>query len=207
MYLLQLNPITGLIKDDDELDNWMAIESFRDLVNKEGYGIQALTCVALVIDYGSIINNYSEKEKPLKAMNIVFNNRKALNWNCDEIQLACINYKELQYNPSLEEKGLMEQLRINKLNEIKNAETTFQKTSLLKELSNINDLHDAFDKKNGNKEKFAESPVRNGYKLTRLEVKILDKKSFYYERQKREAEARERELAKARESDSGSTES
>lgn len=201
MYLLQLNPITGLLKEDDELDGWMAIESFRDLLAKEGYGIRALTCVALVMDYASIIKNYSEKERPLKAMEIVFNKRKALNWNCDEIQLACINYKELQYNPTLEEKTLLDELRITKLNEIKNAENTFKKTTLLKELSNINALHDSFESKNGGKDSFTESPVRNGYKLTRLEVKILDKKSFYYERQKRESEAKERELAAARSSE------
>lgn len=196
MYLLQLDPFTGLIKEDLELDGWMAIESFRDLINTKGYGIQALTCVALVMDYGSIIKNYSEKERPLKAMEIVFNKRKALNWNSDEIQLACINYKEIQYNPSLEEKTLLDELRITKLNEIKNADNTFKKTLLLKELSNINDLHDSFDKKNGVKDMFAESPVRNGYKLTRLEVKILDKKSFYYERQQREQRAKEQaELA------------
>ena len=64
-------------------------------------------------------------------MEIVFDNRKALNWNCDEIQLACINYKELQYNPTLEEKSLLEELRISKLNEIKKAKDSFSKTTLL----------------------------------------------------------------------------
>lgn len=193
MYLLQLNPFTGLIKEDDELDGWMAIASFRDLVSKEGYGIEALTCVALVIDYGSVIKNYSEKERPLRAMEDVFNNRKALNWNCDEIQLACINYKELQYNATLEEKALLDELRITKLNEIKEADSTYKKTVLLKELSGINDLHDSFDKKNAAKDTFAESPVRNGYKLLRLEIKVTDQKSFYYERAKREQEQRDRE--------------
>lgn len=197
MYLMQLDPFTGLIKEDKDLDGWMAIPSFRDLVSKEGYGIKALTCVAIVIDYGSLIKNYNEKERPLKAMEIVFDTRKAILWNCDEIQLACINYKELQYNPALEEKTLLDDLRINKLNEVKNANTSYLKTSLLKELSNINDLHDSFDKKHAAKDMFSESPVRNGYKLSRLEIKILDKKSFYYERKKREAEqkARAKELA------------
>jgi len=198
MYLLELNSFTGLIKEDAELDGYLAIESFRILVNKEGYGLRALTCVALVMDYGSIIKSYSEKERPLKAMEIVFNNRKALNWNCDEIQLACINYKQLQPNPVLEEKMLLNELRITKLEEIKNAETTYQKTTLLKELANINDLNDSFDKKNGDKDTFAESPVRNGYKLLRLEIKILDPKSFYYERKRRETEAKERELEEQR---------
>ena len=198
MYLLQLNEYTGLIKEDSELDGWTAIASFRDLVLKEGYGVHALTCVALVMDYGSIIKHYNEKERPMRAMEIVFNSRKALNWNCDEIQLACINYKELQYNPVLEEKTLLDELRITKLNEIKESDSTFQKTTLLKELSNINALHDSFESKNASKDTFSESPVRNGYKLSRLEIKILDKKSFYYERQKRESEAKERDSAAAK---------
>jgi hypothetical protein len=130
-------------------------------------------------------------------MEIVFNTRKAILWNCDEIQLACINYKELQYNPSLEEKTLLDELRISKLNEIKNAETTYQKTQMLKELSSINALHDSFESKNGAKDSFADSPVRNGYALLRLEIKILDKKSFYYERKKRESDKAERDKAES----------
>lgn len=196
MYLIEIDPITGLVKDDVVLDGWKSITSFRELVDKEGYGIKALTCVALVMDYTSIIKNYSEKERPIKAMEIIFDNRKALNWNCDEIQLACINYKELQYNPTLEEKSLLDELRIAKLNEIKNVKGSFEKTTLLKELSNINDLVKSFEVKNGTANTFNESPVRNGYALSRLEIKILDKKSFYYERKKRRAEER-----RAKESD------
>jgi hypothetical protein len=199
MYLIAIDPITGLIKEDEVLDGWKGIPSFLALHDKEGYGIKALTCVALVMDYTSIIKNYSEKERPIKAMEIIFDDRKALNWNCDEIQLACINYKELQYNPTLEEKSLLEELRISKLNEIKNAKSSFEKASLLKELSNINDLVRSFETKNGSTNTFNESPVRNGYALSRLEIKILDQKSFYYERKKRRAEDR-----KAKDQESGS---
>lgn len=197
MYLIEIDPITGLIKDDEVLDGWKAIPSFLALFEKEGYGIKAITCVALVMDYTSIIKNYSEKERPIKAMEIVFDNRKALNWNCDEIQLACINYKELQYNPTLEEKSLLEELRISKLNEIKNVKSSFEKTTLLRELGSINDLVKSFEAKNGTANTFNESPVRNGYVLSRLEIKILDQKSFYYDRKKRKAEER-----RAKESDS-----
>lgn len=187
MYLIEIDPITGLIKEDEVLDGWKAIPSFKALYEKEGYGLKALTCVALVMDYTSIIKNYSEKERPIKAMEIIFDNRKALNWNCDEVQLACINYKELQYNPTLEEKSLLEELRISKLNEIKNAKSSLEKAVLLKELSNINDLVKSFEAKNGTANTFNESPVRNGYALSRLEIKILDQKSFYYERKRRKS--------------------
>lgn len=185
MYLLQLNPITGLVKEDPELDGYLAIESFRVLVQKEGYGIRALTAVALVIDYGSPIKNYNERERPKKAVEIVYNNREAILWNCDEIQLACINYKELQYNPTLEEKKIIDDLRVEKLDEIKEAPDTFEKQKKLRELGSINELSEQFDKKNGTKDLFTESPVRNGYSLSRLERKITDLKSFYYGKQQR----------------------
>ena len=189
MYLLQLNPITGLVKEDVELDGYLAIESFRDLISKKGFGIKALTVVALVVDYGSPIKNYNERERPKKALEIVFNDRDAIQWNCNEIQLACINYKELQYNPVLEEKKIIEDLRVDKLEDIKNAPDSFEKQKLLRELGGINNLYEDFEKKNGSRDLFTESPVRNGYKLSRLEQKITDKKSFYYERRKHKSES------------------
>lgn len=203
MYLCKINPITGLVELNDETDGIYAIESFREVLNKPGYGIQAFTCVALVVDYGSLLARYSEKERPLKAMEIVFNDRKAITWFSDEIQLACINYKQLQFNAALQEKTLLDELRINKLEEIKEETESFKKTSLLRELNSINDLHEAFEKKNSTKDLFAESPIRNGYKLSRLEIKITDKKSFYYERKKREQ--RESESSDIEPIDSGTT--
>lgn len=193
MYLMQLDNFTGLIKEDEHLDGWRAVDSFRNLVNDKRFGLKALTCVALVVDYGSIIEHYSDKERPLKAMEIIYHSRTELNWNLDEIQLACIHYKEFQYNANLEERALLNELKTNKLEEIRNAETTAQKAVLLKELNAINDLVDSFDKKHGDQDLYAKSPVRNGYTLSRLEVKLLDPKSFYYERRKREDERLERD--------------
>ena len=196
-YLLQFDPFTGLIKNEPEHDGWMAIEAFRDLVNAEGYGIKALTCVCLVMDYGSPIKQYSEKERPAKAMEMVYYNRSAILWNSDEIQFACIQYKELQYDAALEEKKMLEDLRRDKLDQIGSETEESKKKYLLKELNDINVMVDNFEKKNSGKDLFYKSPVRNGYALQRLEIKLTDKKSFYHDREK----AREREQRRQQEAD------
>lgn len=49
-----------------------------------------------------------------------------------------------------------------------------------KQLGLINELIDKFEKKNKDTDIFSDGPVRNGYKLTRLEEKQLDKNSFYH---------------------------
>lgn len=190
MYLLQLDPKTGLLRQENELDGWMAIESFRKLV--ELHGIKALTCVALVMDYGSLIKHYTEKERPHKAMQNVYYNRDALQWFSDEIQLACIHYKELQFDPVLEEKKILDGIRIDKLEEIKNEPDNFKKQNLLRELGQINGLHESFEKKHSTQDFFHKSPVRNGYHLQRLEIKLTDPKSFYHERRQAEQRAKER---------------
>lgn len=188
MYLMQLDPVTGLVKEDPDMDGWMAIESFRELYHLKGYGIYGLTVVALVVDYGSVFSRYSEKERPLKAIENIYGKRDAILWNCDEMQIASIAYADLQYNATLEEKKIIDNLRVTKLQEIQDAESTFDKQKLLRELGSINDMHDVFDKKNSSRDLFTKSPVRNGYTLSRLETKIEDPKSFYYERKQRESE-------------------
>lgn len=203
MYLLQIDTFTGLVKEDPELDGFMAVPSFRELYNKEGYGIKAITCVALYMDYGSIIKRYNDKERAEKAMEMVYDNRKAILWNSDEIQLALINYKELQYDKTLEEKKILDQMHLEKLSEIKDSESSYDKTVKMKELTQINNLMDSFDAKNQGKDLFKESPVRNGYTLQRLEILLTDKKSFYYEREERERKFKEKQSASAKENSAG----
>ncbi|MNY59649.1 hypothetical protein D3C86_1961200 [compost metagenome] len=58
-------------------------------------------------------------------------------------------------------------------------------------------MHDAFEAKHNQKDLFAESPVRNGYKLGRLEIKLLDKKSFYYDKENKRKQAEERKKSSA----------
>lgn len=180
MYLLELDD-NGLVKEDLEHDGWKSIPSFLDLY--KSLGIKAITVVALYADHLSPLRYYPEKDRFNKALDFVCNERKIKFLN-DKIQLAIINYKELQYSHTIEEKRLLESLKINALNEIKSIEDPSEKIKALKRLSDINSSLEAFEKKNGQKDLYLESPVRNGYKLSRLEIKLTDKKSFYYDKEK-----------------------
>lgn len=51
---------------------------------------------------------------------------------------------------------------------------------LFKQLNTIKTLIENFNKANEDKDIYADGPVRNGYKLTRLEEKAMDKNSFYH---------------------------
>jgi len=53
-------------------------------------------------------------------------------------------------------------------------------TLLFKQLGTIKDLISNFNKQNDSDDIFSDGPIRNGYKLTRLEEKVEDKNSFYY---------------------------
>lgn len=51
---------------------------------------------------------------------------------------------------------------------------------LFKQLETIKKLIENFNKQNEDKDIFSEGVVRNGYKLTRLEIKAIDKNAFYH---------------------------
>jgi len=53
-------------------------------------------------------------------------------------------------------------------------------TALFKQLGTIKDLIKNFERQNESEDIFADGPVINGYKLSRLEEKALDKNSFYH---------------------------
>lgn len=55
-----------------------------------------------------------------------------------------------------------------------------KKIELFKQLGTIKELIESFNKLNKDKDVFSDGPVRNGYKLSRLEEKALDKNSFYH---------------------------
>jgi hypothetical protein len=161
------------------MDGFNAIKEFRTLLNKKD-GLKQLTVVALVVDYQSVIRNYSDKERPNKAMDTVFQSRIKMLWNSEEVQAAAVAYKGLQFNLDIEEKIMLDEMRSSKIKEIQeesDSDIKIQKTGSLKR---INDLVEAFDKKHGHKDLFTEGPVRNGYALGRLEQKLLNKNSFYY---------------------------
>lgn len=251
MYLVELHPLTGLVKIDGEFDGIKAVKEFRDIINNTELGLACMTAIALTVDYLTPIGYYREEDRPYKAMEVATNgNRRAFPWAQESIQKALIKYQELQYNPTIEEKRTLDEMLLNKLKEINDekefakvfnpledatteniedlidefheikkflGEREFEKlnekeikslirkanlyvikpknesrreakrerdeeriTKLFKQLGTIKDLIANFNKKNESEDIYSDGPVRNGYKLTRLEEKALDKNSFYH---------------------------
>ena len=191
MYLLEFDSKTNLIVDIPTNDSWKGIKDFANLVNDKRFGLEAFSAVALAVDYASIISHYPEKDKPAKAMEIIYGNRKALVWNSDLIQKACKTYAGLQYNPELEEKAILEGMVNNKLQEAREAETDSIKLAKMAEYNKIKKQLDTFNEKHKDGDLFQNAPTRDGYTLSRLEEKMLRRKSFYYDRKEKERQYRQ----------------
>ena len=180
MYLVELNPTTGLVKVDKEFDGIRSIAEFRDVINDETLGAGCMTAIALTVDYLTPIKYYREEDRPYKAMEITCEgNRRAFDWNQEKIQRALIKYDDLQYNATIEEKRTLDFMLLEKLKEIKEENDEDKRMGQFKQLNTIKTLIENFNKQNEDKDIYSDGPVVNGYKLTRLEEKRLDKNSFY----------------------------
>lgn len=184
MYLTEIDPDTGLVSFEKEKDGWLAIPSFYALYKHSKFGIKAFTAVALYCDYLSPIRHYQDDERHLKAIDSVYDRRKDILWNNDLVQEAIIDYKSLQFDSTIEEKRMLEEMKVKKLNEIRAEVDDDMKMSLLAQLKKINTNIDDFNKNNKGVDLHKNSPVVNGYALSRLEQKMLNHKSFYYEKDK-----------------------
>lgn len=184
MYLVELDS-NGLVKVDKDQDGVMAIPEFRDVLLDETLGIKCFTAIALVADHLTSIRYYTDKDRPLKAMGIVMNNRRAFDWAQEKIQKALIKYDELQYNPVIEQKQLLMQMQMDKLNDIKLEKDNDKKVELFKQLGIVKGLIDNFNKEYADVDPYANGPVVNGYLLSRLEEKALDMSSFYNTKNKK----------------------
>lgn len=188
MYLTRINPETGLLLIENGEDGILAIKEFKAILDDESLGLGCLTAVALTVDYQSPIKFYSDKDRPRKAMEEVSGNRNEWEWNTDIIQLAMKKYDDLQYDPTLEEGRIYYNQKVERLKLISRWDTlpsdALEKVGrtmfdLKKELRSINTDIDDYEKRIENKDIFKDSPVVNGYKLSRLEQKLEKKNSFY----------------------------
>lgn len=193
MYLTEIDKHTGLVRIDDIDDGVLAIKAFRDVINSKDLGINCMTAIALAIDHKSPINFYDDKDRPLIAMEEVTGDRRKWEWKQDLIQIALKKYNELQYDPTLEEKRIHYDRKIRKLEEAKHAEAPLEKdengddiprkgpslSSIMSDIRKINADIKEFEKNIEGHNIYDNSPVKNGYKLTRLEQKLLKKVSFY----------------------------
>lgn len=189
MYLTKLDEKTGLVVIEDNDDGILAIKEFRDILNNEKHGIRCLTAIAITADYQSPYRYYSDTERHRKAQEEVTGDRNYWEWNVEEIQLALKKYDTLQYDPTLEEGRIHYDQKVRKLREIQEFDTlppddTKRKSTsvfqLKKELKSINVDLDDYEKRISGKDIYNESPVKNGYKLSRLEQKLEKKNSFYH---------------------------
>jgi hypothetical protein len=190
MYLTRIDKKTGLLLIEDGDDGILSIKEFRELMKSEDYGIYCLTAVALVADYQSPIRYYNDIDRPKKAQEEVIGDRNKWHLNTELIQSALKKYDALQYDPTLEEKRIYYDQKVRKLQQIKEYDTldsndekrkNITMAQLKKDLRSINDDIEAFTKRIEGQDIYHESPVVNGYSLSRLEQKLEKKSSFYHE--------------------------
>lgn len=193
MYLVKLDEETGLVIVDKNDDGVYAIKEFREIINNEKFGIRCFTAIALTADYQTPWRFYDDTDRPRKAQEEVTGNRDYWNWNLTEIQTCLRKYDDLQYDPTLEEGRIHYNQKIKKLKEIQEYDTLSSEekaekkkngitvATLKKELRAINTDIDEYDKRIAGKDVYKDSPVKNGYKLSRLEQKLENKNSFYHQ--------------------------
>jgi len=188
MYLTEIDENTGLLSIGQSKDGVTAIKEFRVILDKKGYGIECLTAIALTADYLTPFRHYDENDRPRAAMEEVTGNRDKWPWKDPIIQNALIKYRDLQFDPDLEEMQLHKQRKINIINKIKLAESLDDEErieknlnigNLTKNLRNINNDIEAFNKRVNKSELYTNAPTDNGYSLSRIEQKLLKKRSHY----------------------------
>ena len=178
MYLVQLDLISGLVKDDFTNDSWKGIKLFKELVERDG--LKALTVVALSVDYQSIYSHYKESDRPVRVIEEIYGSRTAIDYKDDLIQKCVEKYKELQFNPDLEQERIFNDRHISLLKKINEA-TEVDDDSLIdkynKQLANHQDTVDKFRKKFDREKAIDSSLASNGYVLSRIESDIKSRKN------------------------------
>jgi hypothetical protein len=178
MYLIEISKTTGLISEDLTNSGWRAIKDFRNLVDVRG--LEALTVVALVKDYQSPLRNYSQEDRPARAMEEIFDNREALDFNNDLLKNALNKYMELQFNIELEQRNLNNEIKIRYVKKIfeannKEDEVEIEKYTRLLQKHEVSTK--AFDQKIDVDELMKKSVTNSGYELTRIENDINSRKN------------------------------
>lgn len=184
MYLIEIDSETGLIQDVPSNSGWKAISVFRDLVKKKG--LKALTVVALSIDYLSIFHHYSEKDRPIRAMEEIYGKRNALDLEDQLVLNAIEKYRELQFNPDLEQEKINNDIKMRLLTKIQEAnirEDDPEIERLRKSLNNHEETIAKFNARFDKKSAIEKSVTNNGYELSRIENDIKSRKNSKFNNQ------------------------
>lgn len=180
MYLTKINPDTELVDISDINDGVLAIKEFSKVINHPDLGIECFTAIALTVDYASPIRYYIESERHMKAMKNVTGDSNKWPWANDHIQKALLKYDDLQFNEELKEQAIIREMKLRKLREVMEAKTDKEKLVLLKELDQVKTRERIFRENSDIGKALDNSPAKNDYKLSRLENKLKDSKSFYH---------------------------
>ncbi len=178
MYLITLDFNTGLVKDDVNYDSWKGIKCFKELVERDG--LKALTVVALSIDYLSIYYHYKESDRPIRVIEEVYGSRNAIDFKDELIQQCVSKYKELQFNPDLEQEKIFNERKISLLNKINIATDEDDDVAIDKYSKQLINHEDSMNKfiKRFDKDKAIDGSVANsGYTLSRIENDIKSRKN------------------------------
>lgn len=178
MYLIQLDEKTGMVKDDTTYDSWKGIKVFRELV--EHKGIQALTVVALAVDYESPIRNYKKADRIYRAMEEVYGDRKKLKVDTEQIKHCLEKYADLQFNEELEQYTVFRDIKINILERLSaasriqdDAEVARQTKNLQSHETTLKSFKSTFSRENA----ITQAVTASGYVLSRIENDILTRKN------------------------------
>ena len=179
MYLLTIDFNTGLIKDDISNDSWKGIRCFKELVERDG-NLKSLTAVAQSVDYLSIYSHYKESDRPIRVIEEIYGSRTAIDFK-DELIQECVNkYKELQFNPDLEQERIFNDRKISLLEKINLATEQDDDMSIdkySKQLESQEATVEKFNKRFDRNKAIDGSVANSGYSLSRIENDIKSRKN------------------------------
>lgn len=184
MYLIQIDPKTGMISEEVSNSGWMAIKEFRTLHKK--HGIAAMTVVALAKDYLSIISYFNNKERPIRAMEEVYGSRDKFDIESEIFQDAMNKYDELQFNSELEQERLnneISQRLLTQMRDANKAEDDKQINVIRRSMQDHQKYVDSFKSSFSKEEAVKKAVTSNGYELSRIENDIRSRKNSKFKNQ------------------------
>lgn len=178
MYLIQIDRITGLVKEDTNNDSWAGIECFRKLVERDG--LRGLTVVALSVDYLSIYSHYKESDRPIRVIEELYGSRDAVDHFEALYQECFAKYKVLQFSSDLEQERIFNDRKISLLEKINKANIEDNDVDIDKYTNQLHKHEEAIAKfnKRFDKEKIISNSVTSsGYELSRIENDLRSRKN------------------------------
>ena len=177
MFLIEIDEETGLIADVPTNSGWKAIKAFFILYKKKG--IQALTAVALVVDYQSPIRHYKQKDRLERASDEIYGKRNAIDFESDIVKDALEKYKDLQFDPDLETEKINNEIKIRLIDKINTANQLDDDTAIGKYRKAMEDHEKAvtsFNLRFDKKSVLEKAVTSTGYELSRIETDIKSRK-------------------------------